>query len=213
MRPVTVAAAGETEAEKVLKALPEMRPVMTAAAEETEAEKLLAALPAPREDDLIPPVAMEAEMQRAESAETEMPADPRWTALKETGLGTTVELPGAVFAKADGSAHKGVGRRYRTADGRAKVAVWTEHNTRRDTPAGYLRKNFKFPRGTVDYARFTPEFAAISGVYGHKVYYLRCNLSPQGAFHCFDLAYPVREKRSWDHVVMRMSRSLRPLYY
>jgi hypothetical protein len=146
-------------------------------------------------------------------AQTGMPVNPKWTPLKEQGLGTTMDLPSAVFSTADGHAHKSVGRKYRTSDGRAKVAVWTQRNTRRETPERYLRRTFNIPRATQDYERFTPDFAAVSGAFGGKVYYIRCNLSPQGAFHCFDLAYPVRQKNAWDGIVTRMSRSLRPLYY
>jgi hypothetical protein len=107
-----------------------------------------------------------------------------------------------------------VGRRYKTPDGRAKVAVWTQRAAKHDTPERYVRRTFRIPHATVDYERFAPDFAAISGVYGHKVYYLRCNYSPRSdTFHCFDLAYPAREKKAWESVVTRMSRSLRPLYH
>jgi hypothetical protein len=33
----------------------------------------------------------------------------------------------------------------------------------------------------------------------------------RGAIHCLDLVYPQAEKRAWDGVVTRISRSLRPL--
>ena len=162
-------------------------------------------------DEPLQPEAMKSEPeQETPTTGIEMPRDPDWSALAETNLGTTMDLPRAVFSMADGDAHKGVGRRYRTPDGRARVAVWTERNSSRDTPASYLRRTFAIPRATLDYERFTPKFAVVSGDYGGKVYYLRCNLSPRGTFHCFDLAYPAREKKAWDGIVMRMSRSLRP---
>jgi hypothetical protein len=162
-------------------------------------------------DEPRQPEAMKSEPeQEMPTTEMVMPRDPEWSALTETGLGTTMDLPRAVFSMADGDAHKGVGRRYKTPDGRARVAVWTERNFSRDTPASYLRRAFVIPRATLDYERLTPKFAVVSGDYGDQVYYLRCNLSPRGTFHCFDLAYPVREKKAWDGVVTRMSRSLRP---
>jgi len=45
------------------------------------------------------------------------------------------------------------------------------------------------------------------------VRYSRCNFSSEagGAIHCFDLVYPQAESRSWDAIVTRISRSLRPL--
>jgi hypothetical protein len=209
---------------QVLAQLPERRlaepedepaPAMTA-------ERLVAQLPdrgmaevqpAADGDDTRQPEAMKADMQGKQLVETEMPRDPRWAAVSEKDLGTTLDLPHAVFTKADGHAHRNVGRRYRTADGRARVAVWTQRNARRDTPASYLRRTFVIPRGSLDYERSTPDFAVVSGVHTGKVYYLRCNLSPNGTFHCFDLAYPARERKAWDGIVTRMSRTLRPHDY
>ena len=65
----------------------------------------------------------------------------------------------------------------------------------------------------MDYQRVTPSFFAISGTYQGAIYYSRCNFSSNagGAVHCFDLKYPKREKRAWDDIVTRISRSLRPL--
>jgi hypothetical protein len=168
-------------------------------------------------DEQRQPEAMKAEAEQEQPmpvTEVAMPGDPKWTALNEPGLGTTMDMPRALFSTADGHAHKGVGRRYKTPDGRAKVAVWTHRNTRRDSPAGYLRRTFVIPRAAVvDYERFAPNFAVVSGAYGGRVFYIRCDLSPRGNLHCFDLAYPVREKNAWDVVVTRMSRSLRPHDY
>jgi hypothetical protein len=164
-------------------------------------------------DEPRQPEAMKAETARdqpAPATETEMPRDPEWTALAEKGLGTTMDFPRAVFSMADDDVREGAGRKYRTPDRRGKVAVWTQHNTKHDTPAGYLRRTFAIPRASVDYERFTPDFAVVSGDYGGRVYYIRCNLSPRGNLHCFDLAYPVQEKKAWDRIVTRMSRSLRP---
>jgi hypothetical protein len=45
------------------------------------------------------------------------------------------------------------------------------------------------------------------------ILYSRCNFSGRGrrAIHCFDIRYPQEEKRSWDSIITRISRSLRPL--
>jgi hypothetical protein len=183
---------------------------------EMTAEELIAQLPeAPLADmpeaEKRQPEAMKAEMQQDQPVQTEMPRDPQWAAVNERNLGTTVDIPRAVLSTPDGYAHKRAGRRYKSPDGRAKVAIWTQRNTRYDTPASYLHRTFNVPRATVDYERFTSDFAVISGLFGTRVYYIRCNLSPRsGSFHCFDLAYPVLEKGAWDGVVARMSRSLRP---
>jgi hypothetical protein len=54
-------------------------------------------------------------------------------------------------------------------------------------------------------------FVAISSVRHVLIFYSRCNFSADAAIHCFDLVYPRQEKRAWDAVVTRISRSLRPL--
>ena len=93
-----------------------------------------------------------------------LPRDARWTVFVEPSLGTRMDLPSAVFATADGAAYRGVGRQFKTADGRAALAVYSQRNSQRDTPASYLRKNFSFPRATVTYERITRDFFAVSGV-------------------------------------------------
>jgi hypothetical protein len=201
----------EMTAEELVARLPEA-PLAKPA--EVTAEELVAQLPeAPladvQEDEKRQPEAMKAEIQD-HPAHTDMPQDPQWGTVNEAKLGTTMDIPLAVLSTPDGYAHKRIGRRYKTPDGRAKVAIWTQRNARHDTPASYLHRTFNIPPATVDYERFTSDFAVISGLFGTRVYYIRCNYSPRsGSFHCFDLAYPAREKRVWDAVVTRMSRSLR----
>jgi hypothetical protein len=142
-----------------------------------------------------------------------LPRDARWTVFVEPSLGTRMDLPSAVFATADGAAYRGVGRQFKTADGRAALAVYSQRNSQRDTPASYLRKNFSFPRTTVTYERITRDFFAVSGVRDDKIFYSRCNVSATGGtLHCFDMQFPAAERAAWDAIVTRMSRSLRPLH-
>jgi hypothetical protein len=145
--------------------------------------------------------------------QTGLPRDAKWTVFVETEYGTRLDVPGAVFALPDGPANRGVGRQFKTPDGRASLAVYSQRNDARDTPASYLRKNLQSPRAALDYERVTPEFFAIAAVMRGSIYYSRCNFSHDAgrAIHCFDLKYPVQERQSWDGIVTRMSRSLRPL--
>jgi hypothetical protein len=143
-----------------------------------------------------------------------LPRDAKWTVFVETKYGTRLDVPSAVFATPDGPANRGVGRQFKTPDGRASLAVYSQRNDARDTPASYLRKNLQSPRAGLDYERLTPEFFAIAAVMRGSIYYSRCNFSHDAgrAIHCFDLKYPVQERQSWDGIVTRMSRSLRPLH-
>jgi hypothetical protein len=142
-----------------------------------------------------------------------LPRDVKWTVFVELEYGTRLDVPGAVFATPDGPANRGVGRQFKTPDGRASLAVYSQRNDARDTPASYLRKNLQSSRTALDYERVTPEFFAIAAVMRGSIYYSRCNFSHNAgrAIHCFDLKYPVQERQSWDGIVTRMSRSLRPL--
>jgi hypothetical protein len=149
---------------------------------------------------------------QADSPNVALPRDAKWAVFVEPSLGTRMDLPSAVFSTSDGAAYRGVGRQYKTADGRAAVAIYSQRNSGRDTPASYLRKNFVFPRAAVAYQRVTRDFFAVSGVTDGMIFYSRCNVSPTGAtLHCFDVKYPADEKTAWDAIITRMSRSLRPL--
>jgi DNA mismatch repair ATPase MutL len=146
-------------------------------------------------------------------APARLPRDVKWTVFVETEYGTRLDIPGAVFALPDGPTDRGVGRQFKTPDGRASLAVYSQRNDARDTPASYLRRNLQSPRPALAYERVTPEFFAIAAVMRGSIYYSRCNFSRNAgrAIHCFDLKYPVQDRESWDGIVTRMSRSLRPL--
>src|SRR4029453_4712392 len=132
--------------------------------------------------------------------QTGLPRDAKWTVFVEQKYGTRLDVPSAVFATPDGPANRGVGRQFKTPDDRASLAVYSQRNDARDTPASYLRKNLQSPRAALDYERVTPGFFAIAAVMRGSIYYSRCNFSHDAAraIHCFDLKYPVQERQSWD---------------
>jgi hypothetical protein len=135
-----------------------------------------------------------------------------WDRYVEPELGTSIDYPTEIFSVDEGAAPRVTGRQFKSNDGNAVLAVYSQTNEG-ETPAQYVQKNFNVPRQTIDYKRVTPTFFAISGVHAGEIYYSRCNFSGQsrGAIHCFDLRYPAREKRAWDPIVTRISLSLRPL--
>jgi hypothetical protein len=131
-----------------------------------------------------------------------------WRTFEVPQFGTRVAYPAGLFSVPVGSTEMGTGQRFRTSDGRAELSVYSRANAGDETPRSYLRNNL---RSNLDYERVTPSFFAISEETGDRIYYSRCNFSP-AAIHCFDLEYPRREKRAWDAIVTRISRSLRPLH-
>jgi hypothetical protein len=135
-----------------------------------------------------------------------------WTTFVEPNLGTRLELPSEIFAVHEGPSSKGIGQEYTTGDGRAALAVYSQHNLRHETPRTYLRRNYRPGGVELDYVRVTRAFFAISGIKEGAIYYSRCNFSRRSrTIHCFDLKYPAHEKRAWDDIVTRISRSLAPL--
>ena len=136
-----------------------------------------------------------------------------WQTFLVPEFGTTVEYPASIFSVPDGKAEKGLGQRFNSADGRSVLTIYTRENAAGDTPASYLRNNLRTGRSVLDYERVTRSFFAISSERRGLIFYSRCNFSAEagGDIHCFDLVYPQDEKRAWDPVVTRISRSLRPL--
>lgn len=136
-----------------------------------------------------------------------------WQTFVVPEFGTTVEYPASIFSVRDGKAEKGLGQRFNSADGRSVLTIYTRENKDGETPASYLRNNLRTGRSVLDYERVTRSFFAISSERRGLIFYSRCNFSADagGAIHCFDLVYPQDEKRAWDPVVTRISRSLRPL--
>jgi hypothetical protein len=136
-----------------------------------------------------------------------------WTTFLLPEFGTRVEYPAGIFSVVEGKSEKGVGERLSTADGRASLSIYSSENETGETPASYLQDYLRMSRSALEYERVTRLFFAISAVTRGKIYYSRCNFAerPHPTIHCFDLVYPEREKRAWDDIVTRISRSLRPL--
>jgi len=134
---------------------------------------------------------------------------PGWTTHADD-YGTVVDFPAGIFSVPEGAPPIGNGRRFRTADGRAELSVYTLANTDRRTPRAYLQRHLRSEFKHLDYDRVSGRFFAVSGIVRGKTFYSRCNFeSPRGAMHCIYLDYPADETHAWDRVVTRISRSLR----
>src|SRR5437764_8739641 len=141
-------------------------------------------------------------------------SDPvEWKTFFIANLGTRVDYPARIFSVPKGEPEVGIGQRFSTADGRAQLSIYSRPNEAGETPSTYLQNKLRYPRAAIQYQRVTRSFFAISTETDGTVYYSRRNFPSNagGAIHCFDLMYPQTEKRAWDGVVTRISRSLRPL--
>jgi len=143
-------------------------------------------------------------------AASPLSAQKRWTEYTDV-WGTRVSYPQDVF-----SINKGVeggGQVFVTRDGRARLHMYAMENPKALPPRQFMRSYFPGPRSTLTYDRVTRNFFAVSARRHGMIVYLRCNFSSVGgaALHCVDIRYPANEKRAWDEIVTRISRSLRPL--
>jgi hypothetical protein len=135
-----------------------------------------------------------------------------WTTFSIPESGTRVEYPTNIFSISEGKSETGDGERFRTSDGRALFSIYSKTNDAGETPRAYLKNNLRRLRSALQYERVTSSFFAISEETEDTIYYSRCNFSNNNhTIHCFDLIYPFGEKKAWDRIVTRISRSLRPL--
>jgi hypothetical protein len=127
--------------------------------------------------------------------------------------GTRIEYPRHIFSIPRGRGEQGVGHVFATPDGRARIHMYSIPNANALSPAAFMRSHFPGDRSRLTYDRVARNFFAVSSRRGGMIAYLRCNFSRSagGTLHCVDLRYPVAEKRAWDAVVTRISRSVRPL--
>jgi hypothetical protein len=136
----------------------------------------------------------------------------RW-ALYADEQGTRIEYPAHIF-QTESPGEGGVGRNYRTSDGRAQLHMYSMANPKRLSPAAYMRAHFPGPRSSLSYDRVAKSFFAVSTRRNGMIVYVRCNFSQikGGTLHCVEMKYPAVEKREWDAIVTRVSRSVRPLH-
>ena len=133
-------------------------------------------------------------------------AQAQWATFSDA-RGTSVQYPRAMFSVPAGSGEP-PGPMLQSADGRARLHVFTLENAGRATPAEFIRRTVTDQRERLSYRRVTNRFLVFSAAEGDLILYRRCNFA--GAIHCFDVRYPRAEKRAWDGPVTRMSFSLRP---
>jgi len=134
-------------------------------------------------------------------------AQAQWATLSDS-RGTAVQYPREVFPVA-GASGEPPGPVLQSADGRARLHVFTLPNERRASPAEFIRRAVTDQRERLSYRRVTNRFLVFSAAEGDLILYRRCNFA-RGAIHCFDMRYPRGEKRAWDARVTRMSFSLQP---
>ncbi|MEJ0078921.1 MAG: hypothetical protein WDO17_26525 [Alphaproteobacteria bacterium] len=134
-------------------------------------------------------------------------AQAEWARFSDA-RGTSVQYPREVFPVAAGTGEP-PGPVLQSADGRARLHVFTLDNARRVSPAAFIARAITDQRERLSYRRVTDRFLVFSAAEGDLILYRRCNFAGS-SIHCFDVRYPRADKRAWDRPVTRMSFSLRP---
>jgi hypothetical protein len=129
-----------------------------------------------------------------------------WQRYNVGAHSAAADVPRAVFSEDAGPAQDGTGHRFASADGRADLTVQSIDNAHGLSPAAFLAE--RNPPPGIIYRRVTPRFFAVSSIRDGRVWYNRCNRT-SGAMNCVLINYPAAEKRKWDAIVTRISRSLR----
>jgi hypothetical protein len=130
-----------------------------------------------------------------------------WASFADS-RGTSVTYPQDIFSVQTGEGMP-PGPTLGSADGRARLHVFTLSNERHASPAEFIRRAVADQREHLSYKRVTSRFFVFSDARGDLILYRRCNFIGD-AIHCFDVRYPSGEKRAWDASVTRMSFSLKP---
>jgi hypothetical protein len=137
-------------------------------------------------------------------------AQERWATYTDA-RGTRIAYPQDLFSERVDA--EGGGQAFATRDGRARLHMFSMDNPKRLSPPEFMRNYFPGPRSNLTYDRVARNFFAVSTRREGMIVYLRCNFSSArgGTLHCADIRYPIHEKRDWDGIVTRISRSVRPL--
>jgi hypothetical protein len=65
-----------------------------------------------------------------------------WDRFVEPELGTSIDYPTGIFSVDEGAAPRGTGRQFKSRDGKAVLAIYSQTNEG-ETPARYVEKNFR----------------------------------------------------------------------
>ena len=134
----------------------------------------------------------------------------RWQHYLNARFGTRADYPADIFARSSTS-DNGDGVRLTSQDG-AVLTIFGSWNALEQTPetlAASLQENDPQRYGAVTYREVKPKLLVLSGIRQGRVFYERRAFGdPSGAVHAMIIEYPLARRRSYDPLVVRLSRSL-----
>lgn len=135
------------------------------------------------------------------------PALAEWAAYEDDTHGCRLEYASELFGEP--ALDEEDFQRFAGEDGHTYFRVKGVPNEKNWT-AGQIRAEYLKSRGAGDvvYERTKRDFLVLSGIRGKNIFYTKVALSPDNETICvLHISYPRKEKRAFDRVVTRMSRS------
>ena len=135
--------------------------------------------------------------------------DLRWTTHEEAGFTCVLDYPAGLFSQQ--AVPPGKPRLFASADGEVYFRIQGMENAEGWTPLTirekYLSANIP---GDLTYDRTRSDFVVLSGLRGSNIFYTKVSVSSDRSSACvLEITYPSGQKKAFDRIVTRMSRSLR----
>jgi serine/threonine-protein kinase len=124
---------------------------------------------------------------------------------RDAAFGTSALVP-ATWRKRAGDSNQ-PGARFVSPDGSARMAVWSVPDRGRPL-RDYMREIARSGGVKVTYSPARPDWFVLSGYRGGAIFYAKV-MRACGRLHQVALEYPTTQKRAFDALVTRVSRSLR----
>lgn len=136
-------------------------------------------------------------------------ADLRWTFYEDDDFGCVLDYPAGLFSPDASSPDEP--KRFSSKNADVYFRIQGVENADGWTPQAirerYLSADIP---GDVTYDRTRSDFVVLSGYRGENIFYTKVAVSADRSSACvFEITYPREQKRAFDRIVTRMSRSLR----
>ena len=137
--------------------------------------------------------------------------DLRWTLYEDNEFGCVLDYPASLFSPE--ASNPDQPRRFSSENSDAYFRIQGVENANGWSPRAIREKYLSADMpGDVTYDRTKSDFVVLSGYRGESIFYTKVAVSTDRSSACiFEITYPRVQKKAFDKIVTRMSRSLRSL--
>jgi hypothetical protein len=138
-------------------------------------------------------------------------ADLQWTVYEDSNFGCVLDYPAVLFRPNDPNPDEP--RRFSSKRADVYFRIQGVENANGRTPQAIKKQYLSADiPGDVTYDRTRSDFVVLSGYRGESIFYTKVAVSADRSTACiFEITYPREQKKAFDRIVTRMSRSLRSL--